>query len=823
DPFLKERLFGLTNAEGNHGEDVKECWWHLDATPTCSWMRALYRYPHAAFPYQQLVAENGRRTRSEPEYELLDTGVFDEQRFFDLEVTYAKAAPFDVCIRLRITNHGPEAASLHVLPTLWFRNTWAWGLDPRRPLLRAAAPAPGRVSLVARHATLGTYRLIATGAPVALFTDNETNTELLFGVPNATSWVKDGINDHVVAGAASVNPDLQGTKAALWYQLPLAPGETATLCLRLTVEDAAAESLDLDTALGADFEATLAAREHEADLFHARLAPAGTSPEVRRVQRAALAGLLWTRKHYRYDVREWLAGDPAGPPPSAQRRAGRNGGWHHLYNADIISVPDEWEYPWYAAWDLAFHTIPLAFVDPEFAKEQLVLLCREWYMHPSGQLPAYEWNFSDVNPPVHAWAAWRVYKIDARNSGRPDREFLARVFHKLLLNFSWWVNRKDAAGSNIFEGGFLGLDNIGCFDRSAPLPAGARLEQSDATSWMAMYCLNMLAIALELAQADRSYEDVATKFFEHFLAIAYATTHFGTEGARLWDETDGFYYDVLHLDGQVLPLRVRSLVGLIPLLAVETIEPEVFHALPDFADRVRWFAKNRAELCANVFTADVPGEGQRRLLSLTTPVQLRRLLSRMLDEDEFLSPYGVRSLSAAHRDPVTIGVHGDTYQISYQPGESSTGMFGGNSNWRGPVWMPTNFLLIEALQKYHRYFGSAFRVDLPSGSGRPAALDAVADELSRRLIALFLQRDGRRPCNGGDPRLDADPLWCDLLTFHEYFHGDTGAGLGASHQTGWTALVAKLIRQMGGALDNWASLGPGGGFGSWVAQDGRIA
>jgi hypothetical protein len=795
DPFLKERLFGLSNHEGNHGEDVKEHWWSLDATPTSSYLRWLYRYPQAEFPYDQLRRENAARGRRDPEYELADTGVLEGNRFFDVEVTYAKAGPDDICMVIRSVNRGPEAAELHLLPTLWFRNTWAWGRDDRRPQLQQAEGPPGLSVIQADHATLGRYWLAAGGAPPLLFTANETNTARLYGTPNPTAYVKDGINDHVVSGAATVDSSGQGTKASAWYRDVLEPGEETTVVLRLSAAAPTAESLS-------DAMVVEERRRLESDEFSDALSPPGTSLEAKLVQRRAVAGLLWGRKAYRYEVREWLEGDPTQPPPPEGRRTARNSHWQHLYNADIISMPDEWEYPWYAAWDLAFHTVPLAFVDPAFAKEQLVLLCREWYMHPDGQLPAYEWELGDANPPVHAWAAWRVYKIDARNSGVPDREFLARVFHKLLLNFSWWVNRKDAGGSNVFEGGFLGLDNIGLFDRSAPLPSGGRLEQSDATSWMAMFCLNMLAIALELARADRAYEDVATKFFEHFLAIAHATTAEGGRGVALWDEEDGFFYDVLHQtrDGVSAAerLKVRSLVGLLPLLAVETLDPEVFEELPDFAERVRWYVKNRPHLCTNVFTVNAPGQGERRLLSLVAPDQLRRVLHRMLDEDEFLSPYGIRSLSAAHREPVRLEIDGALHEIDYEPAESVTPMFGGNSNWRGPVWIPVNFLLVEALRKYHHYYGPNIAVPLPSQGGHAVDLGEVADDLSRRLLRLFLPgADGWRPSDGPDLRRGDPALWSADPTFYEYFHGDSGSGLGASHQTGWTALVAKLIRQMG--------------------------
>ncbi|MDX6287915.1 MAG: hypothetical protein QOG53_3400 [Frankiales bacterium] len=792
DATLKERLFGLANGEGNHGEDAKEYWWHLDATPTSSYLHFRYRYPHAAFPYDDLIATNAARGLADAEYELLDTGVFDEDRYFDIDVIYAKATATDMCIEIRVRNAGPEPATIHLLPTLWFRNTWAWGRDDRRPRLSAVDDR----TLLAEHATLGSYWLSSQPGGELLFTDNETNVMRLYGTPNPSRYVKDGINDHVVHGADTVNPDRVGTKASVWYSLEVAAGETTQVRLRLADTEPSASGL------ADEHRSVIELRSQQADRFYATAVPPGTPDEARRVQRLALAGLLWTRKHYRYDVRTWLEGDPAQPPPPQARATGRNNRWTHLYNADIISMPDEWEYPWYAAWDLAFHTVPLCVVDPAFAKHQLLLLCREWYMHPDGQLPSYEWSFDDVSPPVHAWAVWRVYKISAAVTGHRDREFLARAFHKLMLYFSWWVNRRDAQGSNLFQGGFLGLDNIGLFDRSGPLPAGGRLEQADATSWMALFCLNMFAIALELARVDRAYEDVATKFFEHFLGIASATTESAHGGISLWDDETGFYYDVLQTDDGALRLPVRSLVGLIPLFAVETIEATVFDELPDFARRVSWFVRKRSDIARNVFTADVPGMGERRMLSLLNPDQLRRVLQRVFDESEFLSPYGVRSLSAQYRDrPVHLDLDGSDHVVAYEPGDSQTHMFGGNSNWRGPVWMPVNFLLLESLQRYHHYFGDAFTIEVPTGSGRHLTLAEAADELGRRLIHLFLPDDnGVRPVHGDNPRLHVAG-WRETVTFNEYFHGDTGAGLGASHQTGWTALIAKLIRQLGPDLD----------------------
>jgi hypothetical protein len=793
DPILKERLFGLTNGEGNHGEDVKEYWWPLDSTPSHSWMRWLYKYPQSAFPYDQLVEQNRNRGRNQPEYELVDTGAFAEGRYFDVELTYAKAGPEDICIRVVATNRGPDPAPLHVLPTLWFRNTWAWGRDPRKPSLRG----DGDTTVQATHPVITRWLVAEPGARL-LFCDNETNMERIWGAPGGSAYPKDGIGDHVVSGTATVNPEGSGTKCSFWYRFDVPSGRAVEIRLRL------ADRLPGPDALGASFTDVLDIRQREADDFYAALAPETVTDEARAVQRRALAGLLWNKKHYRYDVLEWLDGDPGLPLPPPSRRRGRNSGWRHLNNADVVSLPDEWEYPWYAAWDLAFQMVPMALVDPDFAKSQLILFCREWYMHPNGQLAAYEWSFGDVNPPVHAWSAWRVFEIDAAQTGVKDYGFLERVFHKLLINFAWWVNREDAYGQNIFEGGFLGLDNVGLFDRSAPLPGGARLQQSDATSWMAMFCLNMLTIALELAHNDATYEDVATKFFEHFLFIAHSANHRGMhsheggEDVSLWDDNDEFFYDVLAVGDQRIPLKVRSVVGLIPLFAVGTIEPDVFDGLPEFRSHTQWFTENRHDLCENIFSLDLPGMGERRLLSLLQPDQLRQILRRLLDEDEFLSPYGVRSLSRAHRDqPVHLELDGHSFEVSYQPAESETALYGGNSNWRGPLWFPINYLLVQALREYHHYLGDEFTVECPVGSGRLLHLGQVAAELSQRLIALFLAGPGGRPVNGGVKLFDEDPYWRDQVTFAEYFHGDDGRGLGATHQTGWTALVANLIAETG--------------------------
>ncbi len=799
DPILKERIFGLTGSQGNHGEDVKEYYFYLDSTPTHSYMKFLYKYPQAEFPYARLVEENQRRGKTELEYELMDTGVFDEDRYFDLFVEYAKASPEDILIRITVSNRGPEEASLDLLPTVWFRNTWSWGLDMERPQLFRSGDVKNASVVQLDHEHYGHRWLFCHDTPELLFTENETNTERLYGTPNGNHHAKDGINDYIVHGARhAVNPALTGTKAAAHYPLTLGPGETRTVKLRLTNLEIPPTNGD---PCGASFDQVFEERIEEADEFYASITPKDLSSDAVNVFRQSMAGLLWSKQFYYYDMRHWLKGDPAGPPPPAERLNGRNHEWTHLYNDDIISMPDKWEYPWYAAWDLAFHTVPLALADPDFAKEQLILLLREWYMHPNGQLPAYEWAFGDVNPPVHAWAAWRVYKIDKkRNDDRGDIKFLERVFHKLLLNFTWWVNRKDTEGRNVFQGGFLGLDNIGVFDRSAPLPTGGYLEQADGTSWMGMYCLNLLAIAMELASEDPAYEDVASKFWEHFLYIANAINHLGKKGETLWDEDDGFYYDVLCLpDGRSFPMKIRSMVGLIPLFAVETIEPDLLDRLTGFKRRMEWFIENREDLIGNVACMRTAGEEERRLLSIVDPDQLRRVLRVMLDESEFLSPYGIRALSRYHLDnPYRLPVNGTEHSVKYEPAESSTGLFGGNSNWRGPIWFPVNYLIIESLQKFHYYLGDDYKVEYPTGSGQMLTLWEVSAELSRRLTRIFLRDENdRRPVFGGIEKFQTDPHWRDLVLFHEYFHGDNGAGIGANHQTGWTGLVAKLIQQSG--------------------------
>ena len=794
DPILKERLYGLTNGEGNHGEDVKEAYFYLDATPTHSYLKALYKYPQAAFPYEALVAESGRRSRTQPEFELSDTGVFDNGRYFDVLAEYAKASPDDLLIRVTVTNRGPEPAELHVLPTLWFRNTWSWGdvyeRCDRKPSLKATGP--GRVEC--DHGTLGFFTLRIEGDAPLLFTENETNAARLFAAENASAHVKDAFHECVIGGRAdAVNPERAGTKCAAHHRFTLEPGEERTLRLRLCAADGGAEPKE---AFGPAFDAVFAARIREADAFYAGLLAAVKSADERSVARQAYAGLLWSKQFYYYVVKDWLRGDPAMPPPPAGHALVRNTDWKHLFSRDVLSMPDKWEYPWFAAWDLAFHMIPFARVDPDFAKHQLNLLLREWYMSPNGQMPAYEYNFSDVNPPVHAWACWRVYKMTGPRGAR-DRRFLAGVFQKLLLNFTWWVNRKDPSGKNLFAGGFLGLDNIGVFDRSKPLPGGGQLTEADGTAWMAFFCSTMMAMALELAEGDPVYEDIASKFFEHFIVIADAINRTGGHG--LWDERDGFYYDQLCLpDGGSEPVRLRSIIGIIPLFAVEFIEEARLDLLPGFAKRTRWFLKYRADLTRRMaYLKDDGCETGRLILAIPSRERLERVLRYVLDESEFLSPHGVRSLSRVYQEnPYEMRVDGETYRVAYTPAESDTWLFGGNSNWRGPVWMPINYLLIEALERYHHFYGDEFTVEFPTGSGVWMNLQQVADELSRRLVRLFMpDGEGRRPAMGRDFVFSNDPHWKEHVLFHEYFHGDTGEGLGASHQTGWSALIARLIEK----------------------------
>lgn len=797
DPILKERLFGLTGPEGNHGEDVKEEYYYLDSSPTHSYMRALYKYPQRAFPYDLLVSENRRRGKLDPEFELQDTGIFNEDRYFDVQAEYAKSSPNDILIRLTISNRGPETASIHVLPTIWFRNTWSWGCTHEGCSAKPRIVGGRSTSLVCYHPTLNEFSFAADAGPSGeqppwLFTENETNSERIFGSPSASPFHKDAFNELLVHGRANaVNSDLIGTKAAAHYELAIPPSTEVVLRLRLWA------ATEAPTApFGPAFEKVFLKRATEAEAYLVARQPASVTPEEAQVIRQAEAGLLWTKQFYHYVVEDWLKGDPEQPPVSPSRAFGRNHEWEHLFNRDIISMPDKWEYPWYAAWDLAFHMIPFAAADPAFAKEQLLLLLREWYMHPNGQIPAYEFGFGDVNPPVHAWACWRVYKIAGRG-GRRDKQFLARAFHKLLLNFTWWVNRKDPTGRNLFSGGFLGLDNIGVFDRSRPLPTGGFLEQADGTAWMAFYCMNMLAIALELASDSPEYEDVASKFFEHFVAIVHAINTLG--GSGLWDENEGFYYDHLNIDGNSQPIRIRSMVGIIPLFAAGVVEEGALSGLPGFRKRMEWFLKNRPELAQHLVNSDQEGctrQRKRFLLGIPTRERLTRILHRVLDETEFLSPYGVRSMSRVHKtEPFSVHFGGEDLRVEYVPGESDSWLFGGNSNWRGPVWFPVNFLLIEALERYHHFYGDSFRVECPTGSGRFMNLAQVSAELTARLTRLFLPDDqGRRPCHGDDARYAQNPHWREKVLFYEYFHGDDGRGLGASHQTGWTALAASLIR-----------------------------
>ncbi|XGV98716.1 MAG: glucosidase [Leptolyngbya sp. BL-A-14] len=792
DAIIKERLFGLTGSEGNHGEDVKEYYFYLDSTPTHSYMKCLYKYPQQAFPYTQLVEENRRRSKFESEFELLDTGVFAENRYFDVFVEYAKATPEDILIQVTIVNRGSEAATLHLLPTLWFRNFWDWQPEAEAPFIKVVADAPVSV-LEADHPTLGTHWLYCESGAELLFTNNETNYERLFGTSNPSPYVKDGINDYVVHGKQhAVNIDRIGTKFAARYPLTFAPGETKTIRLRLS------DQQSLPDPLGDEFNAIFQTRKQEADDFYHRICPFPMSEEERNIQRQAFAGTLWSKQYYNYVVYDWLNGDPNQPPPPPERKEGRNHDWTNLFSEDILSMPDKWEYPWFAAWDLAFHLIPLVVIDPDFAKLQLDRLTREWYMQPNGQLPAYEWAFSDVNPPVHAWAALRIFQVEQKFYGRSDRQFLERVFHKLLLNFTWWVNRKDMEGNNVFQGGFLGLDNIGVFDRSKELPTGGYLNQADGTSWMGMYCLNMLAIALELAKEDDAYEDIASKFFEHFLYIADAIDGIGDTKISLWDDEDGFYYDALHLpDGRQFPLRVRSMVGLIPLFAVTVLELDTLNQFPGFKRRMEWFIRNRPELKNKVACMETPGMGARRLLAIVYGAKLKRVLRYLLDENEFLSPHGIRALSRVHLEQPYVLHEGEhDYCVRYEPAESTTGLFGGNSNWRGPIWFPVNYLIIEALWRFYEYFGDKFKVECPTGSGHEMTLREIAIDLSHRLVSIFEPDEmGKRPVYGNLEVFQTDPHWRDLILFHEYFHGDNGAGLGASHQTGWTGLVAAMILQ----------------------------
>jgi len=811
DAILKERFFGLNGNTGNHGEDVKEYYFYLDNTPTHSYMKFLYKYPQTAFPYQKIYEENAQRDKSQPEYELMDTGVFDEDKYFDVFIEYAKADADDICIKITTINRGKETAKIHLLPTIWFRNVWSWdsresrveSRESKKPILSLHSPLSTLHSntIEIKNGEIGNYRLICENADELLFCENETNYQKLYGGENKSNYTKDGIGDYVAGGdKTAVNAEQTGTKAAAHYVLELRAQESKSIYLRL--KSAATDGL---TDAKADVEEPdkpeeiIQKRIAEADEFYASITPDNLNADEKLVMRQSLSGMLWSKQFYHYVVKDWLEGDENFAAPPKERLTGRNNEWTHLYNDDIISMPDKWEYPWYAAWDLAFHCIPLALVDSEFAKRQLVLLLREWFMHPNGQIPAYEWKFSDVNPPVHAWAAFRVYKIEAKRTGIADREFLEKVFHKLLLNFTWWVNRKDYEGNNVFEGGFLGLDNIGVFDRSADLPTGGRLEQSDGTSWMAMFCLNMLAIAMELAKEDKVYEDVASKFFEHFVYISDAMNNVGHENTELWNERDGFYYDVLHLDGKQIPLKVRSMVGLIPLFAIETLEPDWLDNLPAFKKRTEWFLKNRPDLTGEIACMQQEGKGNRHILALVNKNRLERILRYLLSEAEFLSDYGIRSLSRFHKaNPYVFELDGNHHEVAYEPGESKTGMFGGNSNWRGPVWFPMNYLLIESLQKFDYYYGEEFKVEFPTGSGIMMTLWEVSQELEKRLCKIFLKdEEGNRAVFGNIEKFQTDETWRDCILFCEYFHGDNGRGLGASHQTGWTGLMGKILQQLG--------------------------
>ncbi len=791
DTILKERIFGLTGPQGNHGEDVKEYYFYLDNTPSHAYMKYLYKYPQAAFPYEELTQKNQERGYYDPEFELVDTGIFKQNEYFDVFIEYAKQTSEDILIQIRVINRADTPKPLHLLPTLWFRNTWSWQHNSQKPQLKQIHH-DNLAIIQASHPTLGDRWLYCQTPEGLLFTENETNKHRLYGVDNPTPYVKDSINDYIIHGKKeAINPNSEGTKVAPHYRFELAPGEEKIIQLRLS--DVPPQSLE--NPFDHQFTTTLDQRIEEATEFYNRILPGTCGEDTRNVQRQAFAGLLWTKQYYHYVVEDWLRGDETQPPP--QRHYLRNKEWKHLFNDDILSMPDKWEFPWYAAWDLAFHMVPFALIDPDFAKRQLSRLTREWYLHPNGQMPAYEWHFSDVNPPVHAWGTLRVYQIEKEIYGEGDLEFLERVFQKLLLNFTWWVNRKDENSNNLFEGGFLGLDNIGIFDRSSKLPTGGYLEQSDGTSWMAMYCLNMLDIALELAETNPVYEDIASKFFEHFLYIADAMNHMGEDDIHLWDNTDQFFYDVLHTsNNERHHLKVRSMVGLIPLFATTVLSASVFERFPNFKRRFDWFVENRPNLQENIASLIAEGMNSCHLLAIADPEKLKAILQRLLDESEFLSEYGIRSVSRYHADhPYTFSVGGETHEVRYEPAESTSGMFGGNSNWRGPIWFPVNYLLIESLRNYNQFFGEDFKIEYPTGSGEYKTLEDIADCLSQRLIDIFRRNEaGNRPVHGGHHLFQTDPHWRDLLLFYEYFQGDNGAGLGANHQTGWTALVATLIR-----------------------------
>jgi hypothetical protein len=800
DPILKERLFGLTNCESNHGEDVKEYYFYLDSSPTHSYMKYLYKYPQAEFPYSDLVETSRARGRHEPEYELIDTGAFNESRYFDVFVEYAKQSPEDILVQITVHNRGPDAAELHLLPTLWFRNQWSWQAKVDRPILQQVAAPPGQRIVKAVETKLGEVYLYCDGDVPLLFTENETNTQRIFGVANRAPYVKDGINNCVVHGqTAAVNPEQKGTKVAAHYRLNVAAGESERIRLRLTVgapETLVSGNGQAGTPLGNGFDEIFRKRLEEADQFYEAITTDSLSADEANVMRQALAGMLWSKQFYYYDVDKWLEERGSDPFKATRKASPRNDHWHHMYNGDVISMPDKWEYPWYAAWDLAFHVLALTLVDPDFGKQQLKLMLRERYMHPNGQIPAYEWNFGDVNPPVHAWSTIFTYLLEKGLYGEGDKEWLKTSFQKLLLNFTWWVNRKDRSGRNVFEGGFLGLDNIGVFDRSKPLPTGGYLEQADGTAWMALFCENMLEIASELALSDPDYEEMALKFVQHFLWIASAMGHVGQD-TGMWDEEDGFYYDVLRLpNGQAQRLKVRSMVGLLPLCAATVFDGELLAKSPEISERLGWFLDSRPELCAAIHDPMKQGVAGRRLASILDETKLRRVLAKMLDEDEFLSQYGLRSMSRYHADhPYVMHAGGQEYRVGYVPAESDTGMFGGNSNWRGPIWMPVNALVIRALLQYYLYFGDEFKIECPTGSGRQMTLYQVAEEIGRRLCRIFLKdENGRRPVYGGTKIFQEDPHWRDCVLFYEYFHGDNGAGLGASHQTGWTGIIARIMQ-----------------------------
>lgn len=794
DSILKERMFGLTNAEGNHGEDVKDYYFYLDSTPTHSYMKYLYKYPHAAFPYDDLVEKNRNKSRSDYEYELLDTGIFDQNQYFDVFVEYAKAAPDDILVRITVCNRGPESATIHLLPTLWFRNTWSWDSGMKRPMLQQIPSKSGFATVKADMPELGQWFLSCEGDVPLLFTENETNTQRVFGVPNRNPYVKDGINNYIVDGQNdAVNPLKIGTKVSAHYQFTIPSGGEHVVRIRLS--DIMPDDASAGSAIGTDFDSIFESRRNEADEFYTGVIPASLDEDAKRVMRQAIAGMMWSKQFYHYDVDKWLEERGSDPFKESRKISPRNEHWHHMFNGDVISMPDKWEYPWYAAWDLAFHVLPLTLVDPDFGKQQLRLMLRERYMHPNGQMPAYEWNFGDVNPPVHAWSTIFTYRLEKAQKGEGDKEWLKSNFQKLLLNFTWWVNRKDRTGRNVFEGGFLGLDNIGIFDRSSPLPTGGYLEQADGTAWMALFCQNMLEIAVELAASDQDYADMALKFSEHFLWIASAMSHLGGE-TGMWDEEDGFFYDVLRLpDGRSERLKVRSMVGLLPFCAATMFEGQMIKKYPEIAERFKRFLDSRPELYESIHDPRKAGFGNRKLASILNESRLRRVLAKMLDEKEFLSPFGIRSLSRHHADhPFIMIVGGQEYRVDYLPAESDTGMFGGNSNWRGPVWIPVNILIIRALLQYYGYYGNTFIIECPTGSGHHMNLYQVAEEISRRISSIFLlDEKGERPVYGGTRIFQDDPYWRDLILFYEYFHGDNGAGLGASHQTGWTGVVARTM------------------------------